>query len=554
MTLTRSTGKANIAIVLASGGQPEAVLTALMVRAGRGSEPRLRQRGNGRFDRRTLEHLESTVLHVSDRILNSLGLRARRYEVTLANTADASLHDAGTEVCGFSADAPALLAIVSEELKLPVPDKVLATGQLTTDGSVLPVKHQIEKLNAAMASPHIETFIYADLPHDGVASAAARGEADAFYLAARQAQDYMLCVPVTDVAELLKAAFPESDVLLAMLSRAKETIGECTSSDVFGEAARFLGDDRDPRLWAEFRRMLIEREMTSARSLLRARLIASIRDGRFPADIGTQLTDVMRGLPRHVRADRSLVPLMQPDDYWPLIRLADDSQAADAALLLDAVRGRGWCASCQQEPGGFPNDAPFSPEGFLAWLRDQVSPSSLVTVAGTVDEARATYPIKSVRIENTAEFWDEMASFTTHLLTHCEGLCGAEAHGLPAEVVSLLERAFRSDGGVDAAIREALEATRGGLRLVMDRLTETYRRELLAAHLSAILKNAVSHLGWEDKVATSQHIIETVQTHLASEHRSRRPEELAADLEAVLRAYIDTCHGLRNILYATDRR
>lgn len=95
-----------------------------------------------------------------------------------------------------------------------------------------------------------------------------------------------------------------------------------------------------------------------------------------------------------------------------------------------------------------------------------------------------------------------LASFYLHLERTCHEIPIHVAPGkMMAEAIVLAEESFRNEGGMDALQAEARDATRGGLRFVLDQLAAEYRRKHQLMHANSVLTQALSSRPFEARVA-----------------------------------------------------
>jgi hypothetical protein len=168
------TGRAKAALVFGSGAEAKAVIATIVVQSrARGSGDRVRFTGRGTFKDQTARHIVDTVLPTVDRICSGVGLRRRRFEISVANTAATAAVDLGIAISGFSADVAILVAMLSAALGIPVPQDVVFTGHLASvEGQFALVKGIPAKLAAAVSDESIRVFIYPAFQTDGGQAAA----------------------------------------------------------------------------------------------------------------------------------------------------------------------------------------------------------------------------------------------------------------------------------------------------------------------------------------------------------------------------------------------
>jgi hypothetical protein len=114
--------------------------------------------------------------------------------------------------------------------------------------------------------------------------------------------------------------------------------------------------------------------------------------------------------------------------------------------------------------------------------------------------------------------------------------------------LALLERSFSSKGGFQAALVEAKLANNGGLRFVLDMMTEQFKRELQGKHVDHVLKSALDPLCWKGKVSFIQALINRLKFHLPKEITSQPAERYAGHYEGIVEAYVQSMDQLKSII------
>jgi hypothetical protein len=98
-------GHVTAVLVFGRGEQQKAVTTVISTNVNdSSSQTRLGFRG-GRFSNSAKNHIRTIILPIIDRIMDSLGLPHKNYDISLANIGAASSHDININVSGYSVDS-----------------------------------------------------------------------------------------------------------------------------------------------------------------------------------------------------------------------------------------------------------------------------------------------------------------------------------------------------------------------------------------------------------------------------------------------------------------
>ena len=117
----------------------------------------------------------------------------------------------------------------------------------------------------------------------------------------------------------------------------------------------------------------------------------------------------------------------------------------------------------------------------------------------------------------------------------------------PDEALALLERACSDMGGLPGARAEAKFAVEGGMRTLLDRITEQYKSELRFKRVNRVLKEALDPLDWDGQVGFVRALLDRLRPHLPATLRNTDPARLVRRREELVRAYVqgmDRVHGL----------
>jgi len=140
------------AVFVSQDDSEKGVISAIVARRAERQEGgrRLRFLGTVKFTGPVRKHVRATILPIIDRIVDTLGLSRKNFEISAVNLGAASAQDVGITVSGFSADVPAFIAMLSQSLQIPVNDNFVSTGHIASvEGDIRPVKGIPAKAKAA---------------------------------------------------------------------------------------------------------------------------------------------------------------------------------------------------------------------------------------------------------------------------------------------------------------------------------------------------------------------------------------------------------------------
>ena len=546
-------GRARTVLLFGRGDAARAVVSTVVARASRCRGRGLTFSGPAAFEAHAAEHLDAVVRSVVDRIVALLHLEPRRFDLSLVNLGAASAADVGLEVSGFSADAAAALAMLSAALRIPVPGDMVVTGHLASaDGDIRPVKGIPAKLAAALADASIRRFIYPSLDTDASLAALSPAERERIITALAGAKERIRVLGVADLSELCRAVFSDEAIVRASLRSGFFDVADAASDETgpVGATARLLAEGNERRFWAALEARLLAGQCDDARSLLSALTRHHIRRERYPEGFGRKLLGLVRSLPPATRRLKTGFPLVTMGERIELARFAGPGDHEDVQDLFDAAAGKATVLRHRPPVDEEPvTDEVRDADAAVEIVLEEISAEALAAKIGLpIDAARAAYTMEDVTVDSHDAFHDTTAAFYLSLLRHTGAHVPAGAGMSAAESFALVERAFADKGGADAALAEARHGTNGGMRFVLDVLTERFKTEEQSKHVSRVIKEAIDPLDWNARVAFMAALLARIGPQLPPEIRSEPPERFARHYETIVRTYVWSLDRVKRLL------
>ena len=152
-------------------------------------------------------------------------------------------------------------------------------------------------------------------------------------------------------------------------------------------------------------------------------------------------------------------------------------------------------------------------------------------------------------VDSKGEFHDAISGFYLALLRHAGTVPAlADDHSVADEALALLERAFASKGGVGAAQAEARDGINGGMRFVLDVMTEQYKLEQQSKHVARVLQEALDPLNWNERVAFIRALLDRLGPQLPADLRRQPPERFARHYDMIVRTYVQSLDRVKQLL------
>ncbi|MBW1744308.1 MAG: hypothetical protein JRJ47_12910, partial [Deltaproteobacteria bacterium] len=284
---------------------------------------------------------------------------------------------------------------------------------------------------------------------------------------------------VRGINDLVNAVFSDEHIALASLKNnfyEGSALGPHTDSPI-GKAAKFLGLNNEERFWKTLDRQLMEGRNEDVRDLLHALADFHLEQKIYPKNFGHKLLQLIQSLPPETRRFKVVFPLLPMTQCIQLSQLAKESDHEDVKCLFKATSGEIIGQSVRITGNSNSDDASADKCGSdkLRFILSEIGADALAMIGHPIDLARATYLLDSVTVESYSDFVDTITSFFVHLIRHTRKVSeSVDFATAGAEALALLERAFSKKGGFNAALSESKVPIRGGLRFILNEVTEQF--------------------------------------------------------------------------------
>lgn len=543
------TGRAKTVLVFGNDSAPKAVVTAVIAKVQECDHPdRLTSTGTLRFEPATLQHIEENVLPVVNSICAGLGIGPFGFELSGVNLSAASNSDVGIDVSGFSADTPIFAAMLSAALDIPLAQDVVLTGHMASvSGDIRLVRHIPAKLQAAIDDAEIEEFLYPKIDADNSNRFLPEDEFEILIATIQKARRHIRVTEVRTIEDIIPAVFQEEDIVRSALRTGfgqPEDTASCGEGPVECTTQR-LGGRIEDRFYAILKAVVATGHPKEIKPFLSEWADAHLRRNHYPQGFGTRLRELLSAIP--LETQRGLeYPLVPVSTCIRLSQYAAASDGNDVVALYDAATRRRPIHYAHLHPSSV--DGPVS--STLAIVTAELQPENLAERIGLpIDRARAGYALYSVTSESQAETLGVAAAFYLHM-AQATGRTGEHvtAEELMPEAHALMGEAFAREGGDPAAYAEARDATRGGLRHVLDRMADEYKRRRQEEYIRLVLATAFDREDYRARVAFMGDFLkahpEALPPHLASEP----PERFADRYDVIIRSFVDSMEQVKRVV------
>ena len=527
-------GRTKMSLLL-QGDNQNAVISAIIVRRVT-QRRRLRFSGKVEFSRSVKNHIKKIILPIIDSILKRLGLPKKNFEISAVNLGAASALDIGVTISGLSADVPLFIAMLSQALQIPVSDDFVSTGHIASvEGDISAVRGIPAKEKAAQNDTSVKHFLCPNLEKDESLKALSPNQRNRDIDAIVWAKGSLRTSMVSGIGQLIRLVFTEDSIVLASLIEGFFDISKVPKqfNNPIQEVVSFLTCNNQRRFWDVLHRGFQAGDCEKGKELLQAYTKFYISRKEYPSGFGAKLFQLICSLPPIVRKLNIDFPIMDKDVFVELNMFTRQNDKDYVPLLFDAVYGRNIIDS---------NPIETSPEmrtpdfGCLAFdtVVSQINEQALARKFGIIDSARACFVLESSRIKSYEELINTLQAYYIHLQRYIgstpEIPDRSEAR---SETIKLLEKTFYDKGGDKAAFVQARDCTQGGIRSILDMLTEQYKAEKQNAYINRVFKDAIADMDLEDRVKCIRAIMKKIGPSLPKELKDQPPERFARSDETV---------------------
>ncbi|HBG25743.1 MAG: hypothetical protein A2Y10_20300 [Planctomycetes bacterium GWF2_41_51] len=492
------------------------------------------------FSEKSKKHITDDILILIDRITALLAMSPLCYEISAVNPDIASNHDTSVDVNGFSADLSIFAAMLSASLRIPLPANILMTGHIASlEGDIGTVGSIQTKVNTAAQDKSIKRLIYPE----------------GSKITKNFDSDSLQAAAVSNIRELVKIVFSEEDIVVASLEKGffanYSEIGD--PKDYVAQIIKYLAFDNENRFWQILRKHLLMGDAEAVRKWLR--LFAGYYIGRkiYPAYFGDRLFSLICATPPAVKRAGNLFPLLDVADCIKLAGFAHTDDYEDVYKMIDAIR-------CKTSQNTFKSDAALRSAEFLPQNGDdnifdrvtaRINEISLARNFCTmIDSARASFILDSVTVGNYEDFLETVTSFYIHLQCYenskpAESIDQQRARN---EAIELLENSFRDAGGMAAALQRARDGTDGGMRKILDEMTDFHKLQQQQRHITATFRQAVDSLSWDERVQFMKDAMDRLKIFIPEHLKDEHPERFARDYETIAKAYVKGMDKLNQLI------
>jgi hypothetical protein len=542
-------GRANTVLVFEEGNCRKAVLSAILASRVRSDlARRIRFCGSVAFDDDVEGHINDTILPIIDDICGFLRIEPPSFELSAVNLSAASAIDARVCIEGFSADTAIFTAMLGACLNMTVLQDIVTTGHIASrDGDIAVVKAIPEKLDAAIQNSLVQ-FAYPKLDSDKSYELLSPIEKDRVFSALLDARDKLKLTPVSNIYELARVLFTDEAIVEASLLNGLFTFeSPLQAGSPVGDCAQYIAAGNPKRFWDIVYAYLACGNSVKAVRLLTLWAKYFISQKMYPCGQGAKLHQIICAVPIQIRRAKIRFPLIETRLCIELAGFAGDGEQEDALLLLDATCGRNMPQTKSEVSDVGDSQQP----GIFAVVISELTEKNLAEKFGiAIDSARSSFVMETSTVSSYDQFLETLVSFYTHLSRHIADNNGISPNSETTgpRALALANEALADRGGMDMAFVQARDGTRGGMRALLDEISEYFKDRTYRTHIHYVLTQTVDSLNWDDRVTFVRSAMDHLQAILPDDIKSQPPERFARDYETIVQAYVRAFDNVTNIM------
>jgi hypothetical protein len=400
-------------------------------------------------------------------------------------------------------------------------------------------------------SKSVCTFIYPDIDQDDSLDSLSPQQKSRIGGALAKAKSDLQVVGVQNVKDLLAGAFSDKQIVKAGLRHNfYNSFANLPQPNTSLESAiKYLTDNNEKRFWAALELDLFSGKGDSATQLLELFAQHYISRELYPKYFGSKLLRQVRCIPPFILRRKIKFPLLSMPRCIQVSQFAEETDHEDVNLLFLASSRQAILYSDKDDTGKQSKKAPEDIEETLQSILTEINQEAILRhVSRPIDTARATFSPGMATTNSVDEFNEIVTSFYIHLQRHTYRIVEpVDLNSSSTEASEILENAFSQKGGWDAALTEAETGVNGGIRFVLDVVTEHFKHIQKEKYLNQALKTALRPLDWEEQVSLTQAILKRME-HNLPQQVVLQPEKYAKELKDILKTYVQSQDKLKSML------
>lgn len=507
----------------------------------RDHEERVSFCGDPVFSESMVTHLHTVIVTLVDSILDQLNVIKPSWAITIHVPTAVASSNQRVQITGHSFDLPIFLSLLSAALNLPIRQDILYTGALfSPNGEIGFVESLAEKAQAARDNRAIRGFCYpspdSDTSLKDLKPTAYRDTIGDL----RACRGRITLLETATIADVLEKICTEQSLLTASLKTGYFDTEISAPETTIQTAAHILTKESRQRLLHVLRELIIEKHHDRIQELITLVVAYHIDREQYPTGIGNDLGRLFGSFPPVLLTSSVPSPLIDHERMGILERLANPADKLDMTLLkqINTSRERNHDLSHTDDPD---KKSSSTVELLLNHILEEADPDQLEQdILLPIDLAREQFYLESTTVESYDELIQVLSRFYRHMYNqrHHDQTIPDEGR-ITTEAIALAQKAYAPPHSFEELVRNARKGTNGGLRTIMDTLTDHLKQEAKKNHLVKVFKEAIDPLDNDHKTELIKLLTERYKNTMPLDVRAEEPEYYTEHLEQIVQIILE---------------
>ena len=478
---------------------------------------------------------ESILIPLVRETARGLGLDCPPFSLEIVTPGIATVDNRAVNLSGHSLDLSVYLAMLSLLLNIPLKKHLISAAQISTRNGDLGIVGDLPlKLDACLNASEISTVIICDHTLDSSFKEMKPNQYSDYQAACKGAAQHLQIQGLIHVSECFAFAFESDDLIIAALKsnfwnqafKTPEHIQTLTT---------LLGQDQ---LMLVIEDLIIGQNFKRLGDLLQTFVQWHLRHEAYPSHFGRELLSLLSSLPTHLFHDLDWNKAIPKQLYIKLIQHAKDEDMEDVSLLHTALYDLKSSHADTSADAVRDNRG----EGLLGHLLSKLDDAHLnQLINAPFNNARASFMLDRNTVQSSGEFLDILERFTHHLTRRVPSFQAPVSRNfMGAKVIEMIGQSFGKESGVKIAYDQAKSGRQGGLRTLLDKITEDQISLAKNKHILATFTRSIDSGDEKIKLGLVNEMFEAWSDILPSSILEQSPHLFMDSYEKIIWAWIES--------------
>lgn len=186
----------------------------------------------------------------------------------------------------------------------------------------------------------------------------------------------------------------------------------------------------------------------------------------------------------------------------------------------------------------------------LGRILDMLDADRIAEVLGNKNEmARETFSLARNTVSSHPEFYDIIMRYYRHHFaeTVCRGVPIPDDMAA-SDARSILDQAYRDQGGYEGAYNNARTGKAGGMRGVLNAIAGAMRNRQEEQYIEHIFFTHIDPMDYDESVEIMKQYLDRFGGYLAPSDRARSPHDLSRNYDVIIKAHARAMGTIRGMM------